>query len=243
MLERLPGQEKTQDVTGVGYFGVVYNAALTITVVLAFIMIVIGGIEYMTSFANPGAKGEATKRITGALTGLVLALVSWLILNTINPALVNPKLGLTQVTSPTGGAGGAGAGTFDQNTAKNYLENTGQYHNVSVKNGAVLEGVKVGTLDAVLSLADACAACFLQVTDATNPNVDHDPNAGHPQGEAVDVSLNPGINDYITGSVNANDGKFRRMPPSGEKKYERYLDTKTGAVWMKENDHWDVKVR
>src|SRR3990167_3721226 len=91
VLEPLPGQSANQSVTGASYFSTLYTAALSVAVALALVMIVIGGIQYSTSFANPGAKEDAKKRITGALIGLVLALVSWLILNTINPALVSPN--------------------------------------------------------------------------------------------------------------------------------------------------------
>jgi len=73
------------------YFKTAYNTALTITVALAVIMIVIGGVQYTISWASPSAKGDAKTRIWGAIGGLVLALASYLILRTINSSLVaNP---------------------------------------------------------------------------------------------------------------------------------------------------------
>ena len=75
---------------GLDYFKLVYSWTLTLAIALAFVMIVVGGIQYSTSFADPGAKKAGLDRIYGALIGLVLALVSYLILNTINTSLVTP---------------------------------------------------------------------------------------------------------------------------------------------------------
>jgi len=52
-------------------------------------MIVIGGVEYIISGANESMRGEAKKRIENAIWGLVMALVSYLVLYTINPSLVD----------------------------------------------------------------------------------------------------------------------------------------------------------
>ena len=52
-------------------------------------MIVIGGVEYIISGANESSRSDAKKRINSAISGLVLALVSYLVLYTINPSLVD----------------------------------------------------------------------------------------------------------------------------------------------------------
>ena len=56
--------------------------------VLAMVMIVIGGIEYMTS-ELVSSKKAGIERITNAILGLLIALTAFLILNTINPNLLN----------------------------------------------------------------------------------------------------------------------------------------------------------
>ncbi|MCX6754986.1 MAG: M15 family metallopeptidase [Candidatus Nomurabacteria bacterium] len=72
-------------------FGDYLNALIKVFIglcaVLAMIMIVIGGIEYMTSELI-SSKEEGKKRITGALFGLIIALSSYALLNTINPAVL-----------------------------------------------------------------------------------------------------------------------------------------------------------
>jgi hypothetical protein len=60
-----------------------YDLAVGIAVILAAIMIVIGGIEWMTSADNPGRIKEAKGRIFGAITGLAILLASFLLLNLV----------------------------------------------------------------------------------------------------------------------------------------------------------------
>jgi len=70
------------------YFKNLYEIGVGLAGVLAVLFIVIGGLEYIASAANPSAKESAKKRIWAAIGGLLLALASYLILQTINPALV-----------------------------------------------------------------------------------------------------------------------------------------------------------
>ena len=72
--------------------------------VLAVIEIVVGGLQYALS-ESLFSKEDALDRIKMALLGLFIALVSWLILNTINPELVNlkdPTLNLNINNTSTG---------------------------------------------------------------------------------------------------------------------------------------------
>ena len=65
-----------------------YYFFLSIAGIAAFIMIVWGGISYLTSAGKPTAISEAKNRIFKAFLGLVILLASYLILNTISPELV-----------------------------------------------------------------------------------------------------------------------------------------------------------
>lgn len=69
---------------------------LRMAAVFAVIQIVIGGFQYALSEAM-GTKQDAKDRMTQAMIGLVLALTSYLILNTINPNLVNLKIGVQPI--------------------------------------------------------------------------------------------------------------------------------------------------
>ena len=74
-----------------GYLNMMIKLFIGICAVLAVIMIVVGGIEYMTS-ELPGLKSEGKDRIVQAILGLLLALGAWTLLNTINPNLLDSSL-------------------------------------------------------------------------------------------------------------------------------------------------------
>lgn len=58
--------------------------------ILAALVLMWGGLMWLTAGGNNARVGEAKKWISAALTGLILALCSVVILFTINPALVTP---------------------------------------------------------------------------------------------------------------------------------------------------------
>ena len=82
----IPGQGRP---SGMGeYLVAIYNFILNIVGIVAMIMIIIGGFRYMTSTGNASAMADAKDMIFNAFLGLGLALLSWLILYTINPDLI-----------------------------------------------------------------------------------------------------------------------------------------------------------
>jgi len=93
----LVGSSQDEPVDAGSYIKKIYQIGIGIAGVLAVLMIVIGGIEYIASAANPTLKGAAKTRIWAAIGGLILALFSYIILNTINPKLVNFDLSLKKV--------------------------------------------------------------------------------------------------------------------------------------------------
>ena len=82
-LPALPGAPGGGDISS--YFQWVFVFGISIAGILAVLMIVVGGIEYLTAYGNPSKVESAKDRITQAILGLLLAITGWLILNTINP--------------------------------------------------------------------------------------------------------------------------------------------------------------
>jgi hypothetical protein len=78
------------------YLNIIIKLFIGICAVLAMIMIVIGGLQYMTS-ELPSTKGNAKDTISKAILGLLLALAAFAILNTINPKLLN--IGLENIAT------------------------------------------------------------------------------------------------------------------------------------------------
>ena len=91
LLQPLPreGPDLQENVTLKEYLTWAFRFVLALAGFLAVMMIVIGGVEYIISGANESSRSDAKKRINSALSGLVLALVSYLVLYTINPSLVD----------------------------------------------------------------------------------------------------------------------------------------------------------
>ncbi|MBK5215233.1 MAG: hypothetical protein JJE53_00265 [Candidatus Pacebacteria bacterium] len=84
------GEFKTAPEDIGSYFNTIFNIALGLCAVLAVIMIVIGGVQYMGDESIFG-KTEAKDRITKAIFGLLIALGSYALLNTINPDLLGGR--------------------------------------------------------------------------------------------------------------------------------------------------------
>jgi len=96
------GNNTSYPVTGdlSGYLNTAIAIFIGICAVLAVIMIIIGGLEYMTSELISN-KEHGKERITNAIFGLLLALGAWTILNTINPNLLKTDLSNMPSTAPS----------------------------------------------------------------------------------------------------------------------------------------------
>lgn len=100
LLESLPGLP-AGDVGLGAYLTVIFTIGIGLAGVLAVLMIVIGGVQYIGSGMSPSGKEDAKGRITNAIFGLLLALTSWLILNVINPDLVSINFKIPALSAPT----------------------------------------------------------------------------------------------------------------------------------------------
>lgn len=73
------------------YITAIYNYAIGIVGILAAVVLMFGGILWLTAGGSAEKIGNAKSWIGAALTGLVLTLASYMILNTINPDLLKFK--------------------------------------------------------------------------------------------------------------------------------------------------------
>ncbi len=73
----------------VQYLSGLYRWLVGIVGMLAAVMMMIGGFQYMTAGGDLGKVGKGKQRITDALTGLVLTVGAYLLLNAVNPNLVS----------------------------------------------------------------------------------------------------------------------------------------------------------
>lgn len=76
----------------------IVNLVTAIIVSVGLISIVIGGYFYITAGGSSDRVGTAKTWIVSALAGIILALMSWVILNTISSQFVNPEIRLPRVS-------------------------------------------------------------------------------------------------------------------------------------------------
>jgi uncharacterized membrane protein YvlD (DUF360 family) len=94
--EKIPGAQPTQDF--VTYLKSIINFGFAVIGILALFMLIIGAYQYLMA-AGSGKADSAKETISSALLGLALGLCAWIILNKINPDLVN----MGNITKITGG--------------------------------------------------------------------------------------------------------------------------------------------
>lgn len=94
------------------YLVSIFRLAIGLAAGLAVIMIMIGGIEYMSTDAI-GGKENGKNKIKQALSGLLLAVGAWLILYTVDPSLVTFNLNITS-PPPLEGSSMGQSGTSTQ---------------------------------------------------------------------------------------------------------------------------------
>ena len=109
------------NVTFSDYFKYIIRFVMGFGGVLAVVMIVIGGIQWMGT-DSIFDKNEGRERIKNALFGLLLMLSAYTLLNTINPQLVDIHIGFQKVGKVTS----KGAGGYDPSSIKGTQFDTGE---------------------------------------------------------------------------------------------------------------------
>lgn len=205
------------------YFNLVYKIGIGIAGVLAVIMLVFGGIQYMSTDALSG-KSDGKDKMTRAILGLILALGSFVILNTVNPQLLDftfniDKLNI-EVESDTphsadssgkfcngtvqGGASWASiAGalaTLPSGVTTNGQECTvvGQGSPGYTANTNSCTSVRGLNVTGLSNLRAACPACELVVTGGTECWLHSKKTAHKPTNQVVDLRKTPSLETFVT---------------------------------------------
>ena len=237
---------------GIGdYLNLIFNIAIALCGALAVIMIIIGGIEYMGEESVFG-KTKARARITSALLGLVIALGSYAILNTINPDLLGKKginLESVDITldpevhgdtphSPINGKYCNGKYTAGMIWGSDETErvklkeakisvNKDNCKKVGDSNCTSITGLDTSK---VIALKNTCGdSCEVMVTGGTECWL-HSNKTEHLPGNSIVDLRTSGVQNYIeTNSTKTKDKK------SG---YSIYI--KNNSQFMKESDHYHI---
>jgi len=234
---------------------------LSFAVIIAILVIAYAGFLLVLTPTNPENRGTARGLLLNAAIGLVLALSAWLIVNTILITLTDGE-DIGTFTGFIGGNGGGdciepkegspvsqGGGTLTGSNQSAIIGNEKIVRDTLAKNGisvnknpcpagvnytsvaggcTTVAGLRESTVQQVVNIKNICGP--VMVTGGNE--LGH--SSGHTNGDKVDLST--GIDSCIKGG---SGGFFERSGSRGSD--ERYLDD-CGNEYVREDDHWDVKV-
>ena len=195
--------------------------------VLAILMLILAGTRYVAAGISPSAKGHAKDDMMHAIVGLALVLGSYLILNTINPDLVNFKLKLPQAlgkpTPPATVIPPTPAPWLDDSVERNQLAgilfNHDNCTNIGDLDCTSVAGLLPATITSLRNLRTSCGgvSCNLTINGGTeywlhrNKSTDisandtfHKPSTSPGGGKTIDLKRNATLDAYLVGAGTAD---------------------------------------
>lgn len=200
----LGGTTQAEETTTEKYLPGLIKMVIGLAGVLAVLRLMYAGIKYMSTDAF-SEKTEAKGIIEDALWGLALAMSAWLILNTLNPKLVNLDLSIKPQEIKTPSTGGGGGDVGCQGTCPRSYVNGGDTINykdcsscsdadsfeLTIKQETINgEKAKINTAlgNSLKSVSVMPGNPTFQVTETWPPTVNH-ANQKQYEGTSVDISL------------------------------------------------------
>lgn len=212
---------------------------------LAILFAIIGGTQYVAASTNPSLKEGAKERLMGALIGLAIILTSYLLLNSINPKLVQFNLALEPVTPkaltlfpPTA------PGLFDDASVRSALTDLGIKVKdptctlVGQKNCTSVNGLGNNSFSGLGSLKRMCPDCEIVVTGGTEYWLHSSDTRHRPGNSVVDLRQNTKLNDTIkSGTSLGIQSKCSGLGPAYKLGIGTYVDEPDSQG---EGRHWHV---
>ena len=167
----------------------IIKRAFEIAGVLAFVMIVYAGFQYLTSGGNTAQQKDAQERIVNAIIGIVLLFAFYIILYTINPDILS---GSSKTIAPSSQEITPEVATEDQTPSNNLVDITDMGIPINVNTFGQSKAYLDSTLaNKLLSLKDMEPKWWVNdaCIDATcsNTSVPRNANDCHLDGTCVDI--------------------------------------------------------
>src|SRR3989344_891709 len=212
-LAPLPGDTPGQPIKVTDYIPKVFRLAIAVAGALAVIMITIGGIEYITSETINGKK-DGKEKITNALVGLLLAIGSWIILNTIAPDRFTqfdlstirtpPQITTATTTPPSPGSWPSDQGVRQRLGLSGISINNSNCTYIGQVGCTSVYGLRENIISGLEQLVRDCfGQCNIVITGGTEwwlhgNRIDINSTQHRPGGNAVDLSKNDSVlNNFI----------------------------------------------
>jgi hypothetical protein len=234
-----------------GYLNLIIKIFIGLCGVLAVIMIVMGGIEYMTS-ELVSSKEAGKERITNAIFGLLLALAAWTLLYTINPNILNTDLSSLKTANieidlesdvpqvPVNGkysSGGVQGGPWNDQTAgpiailpQGVSVYNAQCTTIGQTGCTSTRGLSLSYINTILSSCSSCAPLSIQGGTEYWLHGGHSGSTSHGVGSpTVDI----GVNQNLTNWIMTGDPNTQASAPAYFTRHEQ-----AGISFLWENNHW-----
>ncbi len=121
----VPLPDVTTEMTYAAYINNLFKLVISLSAILAVLVIIYGGFEYMTASAGV-TKKNGMERIQGAVTGLLLLMSVTLILQVINPCILEITLFMQTETETGAGECSRGRDNTTANSSQNANGNGNQ---------------------------------------------------------------------------------------------------------------------
>ena len=200
------------------YLNLMIKIFIGLCAVLAVVMIVMGGIEYMTT-ELVHTKEAGKERITNALLGLLIALGAYALLNTINPDLLKTDIKIDpttiQYTSqdvpqlclpggtcggyPTGANWATASGAAALTLPSGVTSRPGECVTVSQPGCTSLYGLSPNYINTIRAGCPTCAP--LEITGGTESWLHSVTSSHRPGNPTIDLHETPGLTQYIMGGA------------------------------------------
>jgi hypothetical protein len=235
------------------YLNIMITVVIGLAAVLAVVMIVIGGIEYMTS-ELPAMKEGGKNRISNAIFGLVIALGAYALMYTINPNLLRTDIQVDEakiqipieaVEYQQGCAGNKCGGYAQgddwsklagaQTVLPPYVHDNHNGADCAQVGDPSCTSTKGLDISAVKQTQEGCG-CVVEITGGTESWLHSTGTSHKPGSSTVDLSMTPDLNKYILEKgQKAKDANGKNIYVIGGVKY---LAEGTGGGST--GNHWHV---
>ncbi len=239
-LVTLPGVTEVGKKVEMGaYLAGMMKFIIALAGVFAIIIAIIGGTQYVAAGISPDAKSGAKERMFNAFIGLTLVLVSYLILNSINPNLLILNFKLPPVTGTVPSATGvtvvSGVAWGDDKKERQELFSYGIFVNqptcktVGQTGCTSVLNIAPIVITKLTALRNSCPACTITITGGSEYWEHKSHNAPYTR---VDLRLETKLDALI--KTGQSLGKQSSCSSLG-------LAWKlNGDIYVHEGNHWHV---
>lgn len=243
----------------------IINILITLSLTVAVLIIVYGGILIMVGGASSSKIEQGKKAIWSAIVGVAIILVAWLIINQIFFLIVEKnitgrpwnriecppeeKLGAISgpPTGPPGGVTTEGGGRQENNVEESNRVrdrlNSDSGGKITTNHDCpqtCLDGLSDNSINGILAFQKR-SGCDLVISGGTEVGRGHSVRGGHLSGNKLDIR--PACVDNFIVSPTNNRRGINGFEFVGDRSdgAPMFRDSETGHIYARETDHWDIQ--